>query len=234
MIVQEVRGVQRQSKLKEASCLAASIAKSYLDVLKARWSNFDRYLAAARHQRGPPMHSFRARPICRAQNSFSPSIALWQHFVAPNEYLLKGQLRSPFASEATQRPDDDSSDPGAEGEALDLGDTSNAPPFRKYPAGKGNWQVTAHQRKRPEELRTHMKGKSGRAQFPGGIKKLRTCSKRPGRRMIRRRIMKAQLWSQSARKKWKRTSYHGSSRTGNTKLLERGKVPRLSVSTCAC
>lgn len=113
------------------------------------------------------MHSFRARPICRAQNSFSPSIALWQHFVAPNEYLLKGQLRSPFASEATQRPDDDSSDPGAEGEALDLGDTSNAPPFRKYPAGKGNWQVTAHQRKRPEELRTHMKGKSGRAQFPG-------------------------------------------------------------------
>jgi non-canonical poly(A) RNA polymerase PAPD5/7 len=29
------------------------------------------------------MHAIRSRPVCRARNPFSPSAALWQHFVAP-------------------------------------------------------------------------------------------------------------------------------------------------------
>ena len=29
------------------------------------------------------MHAARSRPVCRARNPFSPSAALWQHFVAP-------------------------------------------------------------------------------------------------------------------------------------------------------
>ena len=29
------------------------------------------------------MHAIRPRPVCHARNPFSPSAALWQHFVAP-------------------------------------------------------------------------------------------------------------------------------------------------------
>ncbi|KAF1931868.1 uncharacterized protein M421DRAFT_417611 [Didymella exigua CBS 183.55] len=49
------------------------------------------------------MHSIRARQICRAHNTFSPSLVLWQHFVAPNQHLARRLLKSSFATEPVQR-----------------------------------------------------------------------------------------------------------------------------------
>lgn len=49
------------------------------------------------------MHSMRPRSICRAHNTFSPSITLWQHFVAPNQHLP----RTLFTTEAAQTRDSD-------------------------------------------------------------------------------------------------------------------------------
>lgn len=48
------------------------------------------------------MHSIRARPICRANNTFSPSTALWQQFIAPNQHLPQRQRNSLFTTEATR------------------------------------------------------------------------------------------------------------------------------------
>ncbi|KAJ4992234.1 hypothetical protein SVAN01_02253 [Stagonosporopsis vannaccii] len=52
------------------------------------------------------MHSIRPRPICRARNTFSPSIALWQHFIAPSQRVLQRPPTSSFTAEATQGRDD--------------------------------------------------------------------------------------------------------------------------------
>ncbi|KAF2134874.1 hypothetical protein P153DRAFT_329689 [Dothidotthia symphoricarpi CBS 119687] len=48
------------------------------------------------------MQPLRNRLICRAHNRFSPSIALWQHFVAPSRPLLLQQRLSSSTTEATQ------------------------------------------------------------------------------------------------------------------------------------
>ncbi|KAF3033026.1 hypothetical protein E8E12_001812 [Didymella heteroderae] len=61
------------------------------------------------------MHSIRPRPICRAYNTFSPSIALWQQFVAPNQQLAETPLKSSFATEAAQSHNDDKERPSHEG-----------------------------------------------------------------------------------------------------------------------
>lgn len=57
------------------------------------------------------MHSIRPRPICRAHNTFSPAIALWQHVVAPAQQLTGRPLKSSFATEAAQTDNDDSERP---------------------------------------------------------------------------------------------------------------------------
>ncbi|KAJ8115628.1 hypothetical protein OPT61_g2764 [Boeremia exigua] len=54
------------------------------------------------------MHSIRPRPICRFQNAFSPSVALWQHFVAPCAHLWQRPPKSLFTTEASQGRDDTS------------------------------------------------------------------------------------------------------------------------------
>ena len=46
------------------------------------------------------MRSIRSRPICRAHNTFSPAIALWQHFVAPNQHLPQRPRQSSIATAA--------------------------------------------------------------------------------------------------------------------------------------
>jgi non-canonical poly(A) RNA polymerase PAPD5/7 len=43
-----------------------------------------------------------ARLVCRARNSFSPSTALWQHFVAPNQHLLYHGRHSSSVPATTQ------------------------------------------------------------------------------------------------------------------------------------
>ena len=57
------------------------------------------------------MHSIRPRPICRARNTFSPAIALWQHFVAPNQHLAGRPLKSSFATEAARTSNDENERP---------------------------------------------------------------------------------------------------------------------------
>jgi non-canonical poly(A) RNA polymerase PAPD5/7 len=42
------------------------------------------------------------RLVCRARNSFSPSTALWQHFVVPNQHLLRHGRYSSSVAAATQ------------------------------------------------------------------------------------------------------------------------------------
>jgi non-canonical poly(A) RNA polymerase PAPD5/7 len=96
---------------------------------KARLSSINRRLATACHHCGPPMHSIRSRPICRAHNSFSPSVALWQHFIAPNQHLLQRQPRSSFTTEATKSHVDESpeSSEGIGAVKLDNASTQDVP-----------------------------------------------------------------------------------------------------------
>jgi|SRR5690242_17564272 len=60
------------------------------------------------------MHSIRPRPICRARNTFSPSIALWQHFIAPSQRLLQRPSTSSLTTEAAQSCDDGRVSPNRE------------------------------------------------------------------------------------------------------------------------
>lgn len=52
------------------------------------------------------MHSIRPRPRCRARNTFCLSDALWQHFVAPSQYLSQRPSKFLFTTEAAQGCDD--------------------------------------------------------------------------------------------------------------------------------
>jgi hypothetical protein len=49
-----------------------------------------------------PMQPPSVRLVCRARNSFSPSTALWQHFVVPNQHLLRHGRYSSSVAAATQ------------------------------------------------------------------------------------------------------------------------------------
>lgn len=73
------------------------------------------------------MHSIRPRPICRAYNTFSPSIALWQHFVAPSQHLPQRLLKSSFTSEATRSRDDENGIPGEDREGDSAAKAEAAP-----------------------------------------------------------------------------------------------------------
>ena len=88
------------------------------------------------------MHSIRPRPICRAHNTFSPSIALWQHFIAPNQPLLQWQLKSSFATEATPTRDDKAHNQIGENRAVGL---EHVPAPRtlitRVKTGKGNFEL---------------------------------------------------------------------------------------------
>lgn len=89
------------------------------------------------------MHSIRPRPICRAHNTFSPSVALWQHFVAPNQHLSQRPLKSSFVTEAAQTRDDDNVDSNQEGAAAELDPTLSGqvrnPPLRKIRIASPNF-----------------------------------------------------------------------------------------------
>ena len=88
------------------------------------------------------MHSIRSRPICRAHNTFSPSIALWQHFIAPNQHLLQWQLKSSFATEATRTRDGEGHNQFEEDGAVEL---EHVPAPRtlitRVRTGKGNFEL---------------------------------------------------------------------------------------------
>lgn len=86
------------------------------------------------------MHSIRPRPICRAHNTFSPSVALWQHFVAPNQHLPQRQLKSSFTTEATRSREDENVDSNKENLAVELETASeNTPLFRKLRTNRGGF-----------------------------------------------------------------------------------------------
>lgn len=88
------------------------------------------------------MHSIRSRPICRAHNTFSPSVALWQHFVAPNQHFPQRQLKSAFATEAAQSRDDETANSNEDSPNAELAD---APPktlvLKKVRTEKGNYEI---------------------------------------------------------------------------------------------
>jgi non-canonical poly(A) RNA polymerase PAPD5/7 len=56
--------------------------------------------------KGFHMRSLHSRPVCRAHNTFSPSVALWQHFIIPNQHLLQRRFLS---SSTTKRSSIDGS-----------------------------------------------------------------------------------------------------------------------------
>lgn len=97
------KAVRSSTKL---NCLASRNQTSR----QARPSSINTSIAADCHQRGPSMHSVRPRPICRARNTFSPSIALWQHFIAPGQHAT--QRPSLFATKAAESHDDRDVDTG--------------------------------------------------------------------------------------------------------------------------
>lgn len=89
------------------------------------------------------MHSIRTRPICRAHNTFSPSIALWQHFIAPNQHL-QWQLKSSFATEATRARDDEVHNEFEENGAVELEQEHVSAPrtlVTKVKTGKGSFEL---------------------------------------------------------------------------------------------
>lgn len=53
------------------------------------------------------MRSLSPRPVCRASNSFSLPVALWQQFVAPAQFLLQHTPRRPNTAHASTRPRDE-------------------------------------------------------------------------------------------------------------------------------
>ncbi|KAF2631421.1 hypothetical protein BU25DRAFT_407073 [Macroventuria anomochaeta] len=88
------------------------------------------------------MHSIRSRPICRAHNTFSPSIALWQHFVAPNQHFPQRQLKSSFTTEVTQSRDDENVNSNGEDLAAQLKAASERTAvFKKVRTEKGNYSL---------------------------------------------------------------------------------------------
>ncbi|KAJ4364294.1 hypothetical protein N0V95_000806 [Ascochyta clinopodiicola] len=86
------------------------------------------------------MHAIRPRPTCRAHNNFSPSVALWQHFIAPNERLLPRQLKSSFAIETTQSHDEGASVADGAARAPELEDAPGPILIKRNKTTKGNWR----------------------------------------------------------------------------------------------
>ncbi|KAH7349104.1 hypothetical protein BKA66DRAFT_575997 [Pyrenochaeta sp. MPI-SDFR-AT-0127] len=96
------------------------------------------------------MQPSRTRLICRAHNRFTPSIALWQHYIAPNQPLLS-QLR--FSSSATEASYNNADKDGSlfkaheaseletrEGDVATEGKETPTPKIRKMTTVKGRWQ----------------------------------------------------------------------------------------------
>lgn len=86
------------------------------------------------------MHSIRPRPICRAHNTFSPAIALWQHFVVPNQQLTRRPLKSSFATEAAQAGSDEAERPGHEDPPAD---------YNAIPIGQGGGTLVRKSNRTP-------------------------------------------------------------------------------------
>lgn len=62
-------------------------------------------LVAAYHHCISLMHSIRPRPICRARNSFSPSVAVWQQFIAWTQFPPQCTPRCAFTTRPTEHRD---------------------------------------------------------------------------------------------------------------------------------
>ncbi|UPX09446.1 Polynucleotide adenylyltransferase [Ascochyta rabiei] len=112
------------------------------------------------------MHAIRPRPTCRAHNNFSPSIALWQHFIAPNERLQPWQLKSPFATEAPRSHDDGVLVPDRGVGASELKDASGSILIKRFKTDRGNWRSRDLSPK-PGELGEQKQGVSRRGHIPG-------------------------------------------------------------------
>ncbi|KAF9696349.1 hypothetical protein EKO04_005643 [Ascochyta lentis] len=112
------------------------------------------------------MHAIRPWPTCRASNPFSPSIALWQHFVAPNEHLLQLQRKAAFATEAARSHDDRSLDSDRGSGLAELKNASGLVTIKRIKTGKGNWQRTYIPLK-PGELSNQDQRTSRRGHVPG-------------------------------------------------------------------
>lgn len=96
------------------------------------------------------MQPLRTRLICRADNRFTPSIALWQHFIAPNQsFLHQLRLSSSAAKAAYDGADKDGSLPNVQqssefehSEADIARERGRVPSYtiRKLETSKGTWR----------------------------------------------------------------------------------------------
>ncbi|KAF1848555.1 uncharacterized protein K460DRAFT_375402 [Cucurbitaria berberidis CBS 394.84] len=116
------------------------------------------------------MQSSRTRLICRAHNRFTPSIVLWQHFVAPNPPILNNQQR--LSSSATGTTGASQGRATDNGLTLDPHETSSlqqfeseiaaseditlrpAPTIRKTPTARGHWFETKVEASIAKNVRT--------------------------------------------------------------------------------
>ena len=88
------------------------------------------------------MHSIRPRPICRAHNTFSPSVALWQYFVAPNGRPSQRQLSSAIAIKTPHSRDDETANANDDSLASDVTPASEKTlVFKKVRTEKGNYEI---------------------------------------------------------------------------------------------
>lgn len=119
------------------------------------------------------MHSIRPRPTCRAHNTFSPSIALWQYFIAPNQHLLQWQLKSSFATEATRTRDDEAHNQFEENGAVDL-EHMSAPRrlITRVKTGKGNFELNRALYPKLREIDEQARGGRQSGKHPRAAEKL--------------------------------------------------------------
>lgn len=96
------------------------------------------------------MHLSHRRLICRANNRFTPSVALWQHFVVANFSFVPQRYHASSATEAVLTPLEQDGRPSSPQQAgsgsSDLGpDTTETPTetpkltIRKLTTTKGHW-----------------------------------------------------------------------------------------------
>lgn len=106
---------------KRISCLAWSIGKNFAMVERHQHCPGPVPASNRNHCR-PLMQPSRTRLTCRAHNRFTPSIALWQHFVAPwRPFFHQERLSSTASKPAEDGPDSETprvSSPEASGLGL--------------------------------------------------------------------------------------------------------------------
>lgn len=94
------------------------------------------------------MQPSRTRLICRAHNRFSPSIALWQYFVARNRPLRLQQRLSSSAAEALQKNEGGGAESSGSHELTETGHSEAEPGKNDQPEGVTGTQSRLRLRKK--------------------------------------------------------------------------------------